>query len=225
MSRYWKYWVAVAGVLAQLLVAVEAALDVGAIPEGWRPWVVVVIAVATALGVRKVENAPMTTAPARAYAELVALADEEARRRGYRGDGGYARPRLLWGALLPMAAVLAVAASGAPAQAHGPVAPLPVITDIEQCDGVLTVDFTVIELEAGRLTVMHDPGDVFIELHHVGSAAGPGGKWSPPERLGAGNGQALADVAGLPTWDLARVTMPYRGQAVASDAHTPEPCA
>jgi len=51
MSRYRKAAAAAAGVLAQLVAA-------GAIPEQWRPWASVVLAVATALGVYAAPNSP-----------------------------------------------------------------------------------------------------------------------------------------------------------------------
>jgi hypothetical protein len=60
--RYRKWAIAVAGVLAQVVGVLATAQDAGILPESWRPWIVPVIAIATALGVRQVENAPMVAA-------------------------------------------------------------------------------------------------------------------------------------------------------------------
>lgn len=58
MDRYRKFLVAGAGVALQLLTLLVHALNAGLLPASWVPWVQVVVALATALGVRQVENAP-----------------------------------------------------------------------------------------------------------------------------------------------------------------------
>lgn len=57
MSRYRKALVAVTGAGLQLLAFAATAADSGLLPESWRPWAAVVIALATAAGVYRVPNA------------------------------------------------------------------------------------------------------------------------------------------------------------------------
>ena len=56
MSRYRKYVVALIGVLLQILGLLATAADTDLLPPSWRPWGVVVIALATAFGVRRFPN-------------------------------------------------------------------------------------------------------------------------------------------------------------------------
>lgn len=56
MDRYWKAVIAAAGVVVQIAAAAGAA---GAVPVEWRPWVNVVVAIATAVLVYRVPNEPM----------------------------------------------------------------------------------------------------------------------------------------------------------------------
>lgn len=51
-----KFWVAALGVLVQVLTLLDAALQFNILPEAWRPWVQIAIAVATAAGVYRVRN-------------------------------------------------------------------------------------------------------------------------------------------------------------------------
>lgn len=102
MDRYWKAVIAAAGVIVQIAAAAGAA---NAVPEGWRPWVNVVVAIATAVLVYKVPNAPMD---AGRHAAGIAAA---------RSDAGRSQPVLLAGVL----AVLLGAAgllTAVPAAAH-----------------------------------------------------------------------------------------------------------
>lgn len=57
MSRYRKALVALGGAALQALAYAATAADSGLLPEAWRPWASVVIALATALGVYRVPNA------------------------------------------------------------------------------------------------------------------------------------------------------------------------
>jgi hypothetical protein len=57
VDRYRKFWVAGIGALAQILAVVDQAQTAGVIPEAWQPWVIVAIAVATAVGVERIPNA------------------------------------------------------------------------------------------------------------------------------------------------------------------------
>jgi hypothetical protein len=56
VDRYWKAVIAAAGVVVQIAAAAGAA---GAVPAQWRPWVNVVVAIATAVLVYRVPNEPM----------------------------------------------------------------------------------------------------------------------------------------------------------------------
>lgn len=58
MDQYRKAAVAALGALAQILVVLDSAADAGVLPESWRPWIVVAVALGTALGVERVPNAP-----------------------------------------------------------------------------------------------------------------------------------------------------------------------
>lgn len=56
MSRYRKATVAALGVALQGLALAATAVDSGLLPEAWRPWGGVIIALATAAGVYAVPN-------------------------------------------------------------------------------------------------------------------------------------------------------------------------
>jgi hypothetical protein len=58
MSNYRKFWVALLGALVQLVAVLDAALEFDILPQSWRPWVVVVVGLATAAGVYQVKNEP-----------------------------------------------------------------------------------------------------------------------------------------------------------------------
>lgn len=57
MSRYRKALAALLGALVQLLGVLATADDAGLLPASWRPWVVVLVGVATVAGVYRVPNA------------------------------------------------------------------------------------------------------------------------------------------------------------------------
>lgn len=58
MSNYKKWWVAVAGALAQAAIVTDHAVLAGVLPPAWVPWARVVVALGTALGVLAVKNVP-----------------------------------------------------------------------------------------------------------------------------------------------------------------------
>lgn len=64
--QYRKYFAALVGTVAQVVGLLATASDAGVLPPSWRPWVVVAVAVLTALGVRQ---APNDRAPEHAAAE------------------------------------------------------------------------------------------------------------------------------------------------------------
>lgn len=65
MSNYRKFWVALLGALVQIAAVLDAALEFDILPESWRPWVIVLLALATAVGVRQVKNVPRHSATER----------------------------------------------------------------------------------------------------------------------------------------------------------------
>jgi hypothetical protein len=56
LAAYRKYYVALLGILGQFVALLATADQSGLIPEKYRSWVVVVVALATALGVRRAPN-------------------------------------------------------------------------------------------------------------------------------------------------------------------------
>ena len=194
MDRYRKAWIAVAGFVATLLAALDQALDVGIVPESWRPWLVVAITAATALGVERVPN----TAPRWA-----------ATRR--RDDTGAASPRLL-AVFLAVAGLVTVALAG-DAQARPGPAPHIRVTSASKCDGTLAIGYGIETFHRGAWDFQQDRGDVRVELHHIGSGAGPGGHWDPPANAPFRHveGHFAVRVVAEPTWDAVRVILPDPG--------------
>lgn len=202
MSRYRKAWVAVAGALAQVAVVLDQALADGTLPPAWVPWVRVALAALTAVGVYAVPNAPRTL---------------YVRAR----DTGSARPGLL-GALLAFAAaglLIVTAVLAGPAEAHRRVEHVGV-TSARVCSSTLVVGFGLERLQAGAWGFLQDDGHAVVQLHHLGAAAGPGGRWVayPDRTTSGGEGSLRVAVGSLPYWDAVRVV--HAG--VASSPRLPE---
>ncbi len=204
MNRYRKAWVAVAGMLAQLAVILDQILDADVVPESWRPWVVLAVAVATAAGVRQVPNAP-----------------------GRHEDAGRARPSVLaaWSAVLAL--VLAGGLFAGDAQAHRRPVPHLGVASAVQCRGELTVTYGFEELAGRTWTPVPDSTGARVEVRHVGAAAGEGGRWDALPPVRRVEGQVTVDVAGEPTWDLVRVVAPVPGigEVVSSGRYPTAGCA
>jgi hypothetical protein len=56
-------FVALFGALGQTLLVLENLLDYGLVPDDWRPWISLVIAALTVLGVERFKNIPVTPRP------------------------------------------------------------------------------------------------------------------------------------------------------------------
>lgn len=125
------------------------------------------------------------------------------------GDGGYSRAHVLVilaaGAVVCLAAV-AVGASSADAHRR----PLPYVGITVACiepAGVLSVRWTSADLSGRDWRPRMDDGSAFVELHHLGAGAGPGGSWVVGRRLAAGEHHARVALSGEPTWDAVRVVL------------------
>lgn len=204
MNRYSKAWVAVAGALAQIAVVLDQALDAGALPASWVPWVRVGLALATAVGVYAVRNTP---APV-----------EHVYRRG---DTGSARTLLVALVGFALAGLLVVATLLAgPAEAHRRT-PLHVdVNDARVCSSTLLVAFDLEQLVAREWTFRQDDGAAVLQLRHHGAAAGPAGHWETVTSTSGGEGHLRAQVGGLPYWDAVRVV--HRG--IVSSPRLPVEC-
>lgn len=207
MNRYRKGIAAALGAIVQVGILLDEQLDAGTIPESWVPWVRLIVAVATVVGVVWVPNAPRVV-----YV------------RG-RGDVGAARTGLL-GTLAAVASaallVITAIAAAAPADAHRRVEHVDA-NRASLSSGVLVVSFDLEQLHGRTWTFLEDDGAAVVELHHVGAAAGPGGHWEayPTRTRSGGEGHLRVDVSGLPYWDAARVV--HRG--IASSPVLPEAAA
>lgn len=216
MARYRKFLVALGGFAAQLLIALEWALDTDVVDPEWRPWVVAVVAFLTALGVRQVSNAPSITATVQAStAERLA----EILRQRPPGDRGDARPAFL-GAIAAFAAALLLIVAGAiagPADAHdrdGTVRGtwVGVTGDAVACGGWLRVQFSRQRLIAGQWTPELDT-DVPARLIAVEGIYGPSsaapdtsGRVEPlTPILSGGEGTARWRIAGRGTPEQVQV--------------------
>lgn len=208
MNRYRKGIAAALGAIVQVGILLDEQLDAGTIPDEWVPWVRLLAAVATVVGVVWVRNEPQT----------VYL------RRG-RGDLGSARPGLL-GAFCAFAAavllVITAAVFAGPAEAHRRLEHVRVNRACMWPGAVLDVAFSLEQLRGRAWAFLEDDGAAAVELHHVGAAAGPGGHWQayPDRTASGGEGHLRVDVAGLPYWDAVRVL--HGG--VASSQRLPEVC-
>lgn len=223
MNRYRKAWVAALGALAQIAVVLDQALDDGTLPASWVPWVRVTLAILTAVGVYAVRNDP---APAQTVMNVSGYDAKHLQRAfddqlRHRRDTGSARTVLVTLVGFAIAALLVVATMLAgPAEAR----PRPVehvgVTFARTCSGVLEVGFGLEVLHGRAWTWRQDDGTAVVELHHLGSAAGPGGHWEAyPARSGSGGeGRLRVDVVGLPYWDAVRIV--HGG--VASSQRVPE---
>lgn len=179
MSRYRKWYVALGGVALQVLATAAILADSPALPEALRPWAPVVIALATAFGVRRVPNAP---------AGPVAGGGDGRHEAGRAEDGSASRPFLaalaaVSGLLLVLFLVAGDAKADPPTDDEEvPVLVVPhlTVTGAELCGRELLVSYsyeTFVLGEppsslAGAWGFEQDRGGVRVEL-------GWEGEWSP----------------------------------------------
>jgi hypothetical protein len=149
-------------------------------------------------------------------------------RGAHAADRGAVRP----GAVLPVVALVAVvlltvtAAAPAGADRGGRRDPLWVgVRSACERTGVLEVEYGTERLAGGTWVVVPDSWGAAVQVHHVGAAAGPGGRWDDVPSTYRVEGLAAADVAGGQAWDLVRVRMVVDGVAVASSGRVAQECA
>lgn len=247
MSRYWKFWAAMLGVVAQVAVVAADSLDKGLVPPSWAPWVRVGLAVATALAVLGApKNAPGRVPVGRheAVPAWGATFDD-----GAGGDSGRARVPVL--TVVLVAALVAASAGPAAARLDGthprPVAsstrswaPVvhPQVVSAGVCDvGVLVVRFDGEFLADRSWVPLLDDGSTRLELLDGSGrevdAGHPDGRWEPPEPEGgpvvSGGehtlrwaGWAWADGHGLHYYQARVVTGGYTSTAVPVEGGCPE---
>lgn len=216
MSKaYRKYYVAILGGLAQVAVVLDQALDAGILPASWRPWVVLAVAAATALGVRQVRNAPL-------LASGGSIPAGPSRGRSTWGDAGTARTLLVTLVGFSLAGLLVAATLLAgPAEAHRRPAEHVRTNGAQVCGGTLLVAFELEQLVGGAWTFRQDDGAAVVQLHHHGNGAAPGGQWETYVPASGGEGHLRLSVVGRPFWDAVRVMH----DGIASSPRLPVECA
>jgi hypothetical protein len=215
MDRYRKAWIAVAGAGLQALALAATAAGSGLLPESWRPWASVVIALATALGVYGIPNT-------RPPLEPLEMLGHDGRHEAGRGAATVAVLALT--ATMLLAAPAAVAAARRyPAARPGPL--YVGILAAHQCTGLLDLGYGTERLTSGTWGIVPDSWGADVQLHFIGNGARTGGQWETVPGIHRTEGHVAAEVSGLPTWDLVRVAVRADGTVVASSGRIPEGCA
>ena len=130
---------------------------------------------------------------------------------GDRGDSGTAKTWLIAGwmtlIILGSLAIVAVQVASAPAaDAHTRPVEHVSVNRVTNCMGVLSVAFSLEVLRGRQWTFRQDDGGAVVEVHHLGSGAGPGGHWEAYRTTSGGEGHLRVDTsAGIPYWDSVRV--------------------
>ena len=206
MDRYRKAGVALLGALAQLATVLDEAQVAGVLPHAWLPWVRVVLALATALGVWAVPNVPMP-----------ALLPEHGRDRGT----STLMVSTVMAVLLVAAAtwLLIALAIAPPASAHRSVEHVRA-SSARVCGHLLLVGVELEQRHGREWVFAQDDGLATVQLRYLGNGAGPGGHWETIASVSGGEGLHRVDVGGRPYWDAVRVV--HAG--VASSPHLAEGC-
>lgn len=204
-------------VLAPILVR-EAGLDPAELP-----WLATALLAAAA--VTRIMSLPEVDAILQRLG--IGLQQDGRHELGRTEDRGAAGVRV--GLVLALVAVvmLAMPAAAAPRR-HLVVRPGPLfvgITSARTCMGLLELRYSTERLGRGAWEVVPDGWGADVQLHRIGTAAGPGGRWEPaPEPTRRGEGYVGVPASSLPTWDLARVVVRADSVVVASSGRIPEGC-
>lgn len=142
---------------------------------------------------------------------------------GKRGDHEAGRAGVAVAAVL---ALVATAALAAPAAAHRR-APAPVYVGVwaaHDCEGMLEVGYGTERLLGRTWGIVPDSWGADLQLHFVGNGAAEGGQWETVPARWRTEGRVAAVVAGLPTWDSARIVLHVEGGDVVSSGRPAEGC-